>query len=192
MMLMLCYKQTYWIANGMNALTKITFMEFSPFASGWVEGTRLSDRQRGWAPEAHLETIVSDKTRKRNLLDTMRIATAAMWSNTIFTVLRWTFSTTVCFSVTLKSYPKRPSRTWIYAGSFYLFCVDTRADKGDVGDMATPVSWYSTPWERVWKDAELHQQSFLDISWFRADGATKWVSMQLPQCLCKRHVKSFL
>ncbi|XP_051720228.1 zinc finger CCCH domain-containing protein 13 isoform X2 [Ctenopharyngodon idella] len=47
-------------------------------SDGWVEGTRLSDRQRGWAPEAHLETIVSDKTRKRNLLDTMRIATAAM------------------------------------------------------------------------------------------------------------------
>ncbi|XP_051577122.1 uncharacterized protein arhgef5 isoform X2 [Myxocyprinus asiaticus] len=47
-------------------------------SDGWVEGTRLSDRQRGWAPESHLETIVSDKTRKRNLLDTMKIATAAM------------------------------------------------------------------------------------------------------------------
>ncbi|XP_016356883.1 trichohyalin isoform X1 [Sinocyclocheilus anshuiensis] len=45
---------------------------------GWVEGTRLSDRQRGWAPESHLETIVSGKARKRNLLDTMKIATAAM------------------------------------------------------------------------------------------------------------------
>ncbi|XP_067305242.1 uncharacterized protein arhgef5 isoform X2 [Pseudorasbora parva] len=47
-------------------------------SDGWVEGTRLSDRHRGWAPESHLETIVSDKTRKRNLLDTMKIATAAM------------------------------------------------------------------------------------------------------------------
>ncbi|XP_058604099.1 zinc finger CCCH domain-containing protein 13 isoform X2 [Onychostoma macrolepis] len=49
-------------------------------SDGWVEGTRLSDRQRGWAPESHLETIVSDKTRKRNLLDTMKIhiATVAM------------------------------------------------------------------------------------------------------------------
>ncbi|XP_051999617.1 rho guanine nucleotide exchange factor 5-like isoform X1 [Xyrauchen texanus] len=47
-------------------------------SDGWVEGTRLSDRQRGWAPVSHLETIVSDKTRKRNLLDTMKIATAAM------------------------------------------------------------------------------------------------------------------
>ncbi|XP_005161540.3 uncharacterized protein arhgef5 isoform X2 [Danio rerio] len=47
-------------------------------SDGWVEGTRLSDRQRGWAPELHLETITSDKARKRNLLDTMKIATAAM------------------------------------------------------------------------------------------------------------------
>ncbi|XP_042611487.1 rho guanine nucleotide exchange factor 19-like [Cyprinus carpio] len=47
-------------------------------SDGWVEGTRLSDRQRGWVPESHLETIVSDKARKRNLLDTMKIATAAM------------------------------------------------------------------------------------------------------------------
>ncbi|XP_050986778.1 zinc finger CCCH domain-containing protein 13 isoform X2 [Labeo rohita] len=47
-------------------------------SDGWVEGTRLSDRQCGWAPESHLETIVSDKARKRNLLDTMKIATAAM------------------------------------------------------------------------------------------------------------------
>ncbi|XP_065126140.1 uncharacterized protein arhgef5 isoform X2 [Paramisgurnus dabryanus] len=47
-------------------------------SDGWVEGTRLSDRQRGWAPDSHVETIVSDKTKKRNLLDTMKIATAAM------------------------------------------------------------------------------------------------------------------
>ncbi|XP_073702721.1 uncharacterized protein arhgef5 isoform X2 [Garra rufa] len=47
-------------------------------SDGWVEGTRLSDRHRGWAPESHLETIASDKARKRNLLDTMKIATAAM------------------------------------------------------------------------------------------------------------------
>ncbi|KAI7807055.1 hypothetical protein IRJ41_018213, partial [Triplophysa rosa] len=45
---------------------------------GWVEGTRLSDRQRGWAPDSHVETIGSDKTKKRNLLDTMKIATAAL------------------------------------------------------------------------------------------------------------------
>ncbi|XP_043116350.1 uncharacterized protein arhgef5 isoform X2 [Puntigrus tetrazona] len=46
-------------------------------SDGWVEGTRLSDRHRGWSPDSHLETIVSDKARKRNLQDTMKIATAA-------------------------------------------------------------------------------------------------------------------
>ncbi|KAA0703001.1 Rho guanine nucleotide exchange factor 5 [Triplophysa tibetana] len=45
---------------------------------GWVEGIRLSDRQHGWAPDSHVETIVNDKTKKRNLLDTMKIATAAL------------------------------------------------------------------------------------------------------------------
>ncbi|KAG9344926.1 hypothetical protein JZ751_009466 [Albula glossodonta] len=44
-------------------------------SDGWIEGTRLSDRQRGWAPESHLETIVSARTRQRNLLDTHKITT---------------------------------------------------------------------------------------------------------------------
>ncbi|KAK3571264.1 hypothetical protein QTP86_005978 [Hemibagrus guttatus] len=43
---------------------------------GWVEGTRLSDRLRGWVPESHLETIVSEKARQRNLIDTLKITTA--------------------------------------------------------------------------------------------------------------------
>lgn len=30
-------------------------------------------------------------------------------------------------------------------GSFYLFCGYTRADKGDAGDMSTPMSGYSSP-----------------------------------------------
>ncbi|XP_036394011.1 uncharacterized protein arhgef5 [Megalops cyprinoides] len=42
-------------------------------SDGWVEGTKLSDRQRGWAPESHLEIIVSAKARQRNLLDTHKI-----------------------------------------------------------------------------------------------------------------------
>ncbi|XP_061073765.1 trichohyalin [Conger conger] len=42
---------------------------------GWIEGTRLSDRQRGWAPESHLETITSARARQRNLLDTHKITT---------------------------------------------------------------------------------------------------------------------
>ncbi|XP_010883248.2 trichohyalin isoform X2 [Esox lucius] len=49
-------------------------------SDGWVEGTRLSDRQRGWTPVAHLETIASTRVRQRNLLDALKItaATAAM------------------------------------------------------------------------------------------------------------------
>ncbi|KAB5586837.1 hypothetical protein PHYPO_G00006080 [Pangasianodon hypophthalmus] len=45
-------------------------------SDGWVEGTRLSDRLRGWVPESHLETIVSEKARQRNLIDTLKITTA--------------------------------------------------------------------------------------------------------------------
>ncbi|KAI4877331.1 hypothetical protein NFI96_017309 [Prochilodus magdalenae] len=45
-------------------------------SDGWVEGTRLSDRQRGWAPESHLETIHSEKARQRNLADTLKITAA--------------------------------------------------------------------------------------------------------------------
>ncbi|KAM9488000.1 uncharacterized protein arhgef5 [Clarias gariepinus] len=43
---------------------------------GWVEGTRLSDRLRGWVPESHLETIVCEMARQRNLIDTLKITTA--------------------------------------------------------------------------------------------------------------------
>ncbi|TSK34830.1 Rho guanine nucleotide exchange factor 5 [Bagarius yarrelli] len=45
-------------------------------SDGWVEGTRLSDRLRGWVPESHLDTIVSEKVRQRNLIDTLKITTA--------------------------------------------------------------------------------------------------------------------
>uniref|UniRef100_A0A0E9WKV7 SH3 domain-containing protein n=1 Tax=Anguilla anguilla TaxID=7936 RepID=A0A0E9WKV7_ANGAN len=44
-------------------------------SDGWIEGTRLSDRQRGWAPDSHLETITSARARQRNLLDTHKITT---------------------------------------------------------------------------------------------------------------------
>lgn len=46
----------------------------------WVEGTRLSDRQRGWMPKSHLETITSSRVKKRNLLDALKLtaATAAV------------------------------------------------------------------------------------------------------------------
>ncbi|KAG7469332.1 hypothetical protein MATL_G00127750 [Megalops atlanticus] len=50
-------------------------------SDGWVEGTRLSDRQRGWAPESHLEIIVSAKARQRNLLDTHKITKISKMSS---------------------------------------------------------------------------------------------------------------
>ncbi|XP_040900083.1 trichohyalin isoform X2 [Toxotes jaculatrix] len=42
----------------------------------WVEGTRLSDRHRGWVPESHLETISNNKVRERNLSDALKLTTA--------------------------------------------------------------------------------------------------------------------
>ncbi|XP_075897336.1 uncharacterized protein arhgef5 isoform X2 [Nelusetta ayraudi] len=42
----------------------------------WVEGTRLSDRHRGWVPESHLETISNSKVRNRNLSDAQKLTTA--------------------------------------------------------------------------------------------------------------------
>ncbi|XP_063735272.1 trichohyalin isoform X2 [Eleginops maclovinus] len=42
----------------------------------WVEGTRLSDRHRGWVPDSHLETITNSKVRQRNLSDAIKLTTA--------------------------------------------------------------------------------------------------------------------
>ncbi|KAE8288935.1 Rho guanine nucleotide exchange factor 5 [Larimichthys crocea] len=42
----------------------------------WVEGTRLSDRHRGWVPESHLETISNSRVRERNLSDALKLTTA--------------------------------------------------------------------------------------------------------------------
>lgn len=52
------------------------------FLPDWVEGTRLSDRHRGWVPESHLETITNSKIRQRNLSDALKLttATAAVWA----------------------------------------------------------------------------------------------------------------
>ncbi|CAG6015156.1 unnamed protein product [Menidia menidia] len=45
-------------------------------SDNWVEGTRLSDRHRGWLPKSHLETISSSRIRKRNLSDALKLTTA--------------------------------------------------------------------------------------------------------------------
>lgn len=46
------------------------------FFTDWVEGTRLSDRHRGWVPESHLETISNSRVRERNLSDALKLTTA--------------------------------------------------------------------------------------------------------------------
>ncbi|KAI5106235.1 zinc finger CCCH domain-containing protein 13 isoform X1, partial [Silurus meridionalis] len=58
------------------SLEKADVLLVQQSTDGWVEGTRLSDRLRGWVPESHLETIVSAKARERNLIDTLKITTA--------------------------------------------------------------------------------------------------------------------
>ncbi|XP_008293984.1 trichohyalin isoform X2 [Stegastes partitus] len=45
-------------------------------SDNWVEGTRLSDRHRGWVPKSHLETISSSRVRQRNLSDALKLTTA--------------------------------------------------------------------------------------------------------------------
>ncbi|CAN9513703.1 unnamed protein product [Ophioblennius macclurei] len=42
----------------------------------WVEGTKLSDRHRGWVPKSHLETISNSRVRQRNLSDALKLTTA--------------------------------------------------------------------------------------------------------------------
>ncbi|XP_029958912.1 trichohyalin isoform X1 [Salarias fasciatus] len=45
-------------------------------SDNWVEGTRLSDRHRGWVPKSHLETISNPRVRQRNLSDALKLTTA--------------------------------------------------------------------------------------------------------------------
>lgn len=45
-------------------------------SSDWVEGTRLSDRHRGWVPASHLETITNSLVRQHNLEDALKVSTA--------------------------------------------------------------------------------------------------------------------
>lgn len=43
------------------------------FFSGWVEGIRLSDGERGWFPKTYVEEITSRSARLRNLRENIRI-----------------------------------------------------------------------------------------------------------------------
>lgn len=62
----------------------VGFMEFDNFDnfqwifivscfSGWVEGIRLSDGERGWFPKTYVEEITSRSARLRNLRENIRI-----------------------------------------------------------------------------------------------------------------------
>lgn len=42
-------------------------------SSGWVEGIRLSDGERGWFPKTYVEEITSRSARLRNLRENIRI-----------------------------------------------------------------------------------------------------------------------
>nr|XP_033778295.1 rho guanine nucleotide exchange factor 19 [Geotrypetes seraphini] len=45
-------------------------------SDGWIEGTRLSDGERGWIPKTHVEEITSKNARLRNLRENNRIKNA--------------------------------------------------------------------------------------------------------------------
>lgn len=45
-------------------------------SDNWVEGTKLSDRQRGWVPKSHLETIASSRVKSHNLSDALKLTAA--------------------------------------------------------------------------------------------------------------------
>ncbi|XP_013765991.1 trichohyalin isoform X3 [Pundamilia nyererei] len=45
-------------------------------SDNWVEGTKLSDRQRGWVPKSHLETIASPRVKSHNLSDALKLTAA--------------------------------------------------------------------------------------------------------------------
>jgi len=49
-------------------------MKFECFHfTGWVEGIRLSDGERGWFPRSYVEEITSRSARLRNLRENIRI-----------------------------------------------------------------------------------------------------------------------
>lgn len=42
-------------------------------STGWVEGIRLSDGERGWFPKTNVEEITNRSARLRNLRENIRI-----------------------------------------------------------------------------------------------------------------------
>uniref|UniRef100_A0A8C5UAP6 Rho guanine nucleotide exchange factor 5 n=1 Tax=Malurus cyaneus samueli TaxID=2593467 RepID=A0A8C5UAP6_9PASS len=52
----------------------IMVMQYSN--DGWMEGVKLSDRERGWFPAEHVETISSKQVRQKNLKEEQRVKNA--------------------------------------------------------------------------------------------------------------------
>lgn len=47
-----------------------------PHTTGWMEGVKLSDRERGWFPSEHVENISSKHVRQKNLKEEQRVKNA--------------------------------------------------------------------------------------------------------------------
>ena len=47
-----------------------------PHTAGWIEGVKLSDRERGWFPSEHVELISSKHARQKNLKEEQRVKNA--------------------------------------------------------------------------------------------------------------------
>lgn len=60
--------------KGVRKIVDLLYYGF--FFTGWVEGTKLSDRQRGWVKADSLETITNSRVRNRNLTDAQKLTTA--------------------------------------------------------------------------------------------------------------------
>lgn len=52
----------------------IMVMQYSN--DGWMEGVKLSDRERGWFPSEHVELISSKHARQKNLKEEQRVKNA--------------------------------------------------------------------------------------------------------------------
>lgn len=49
-----------------------------PVPTGWLEGMRLSDGERGWFPVQQVEFISNPEVRARNLKEAHRVKTAKL------------------------------------------------------------------------------------------------------------------
>lgn len=57
----------------MKMCSRVFDVQWFYLSSGWVEGIRLSDGERGWFPKTYVEEITSRSARLRNLRENIRI-----------------------------------------------------------------------------------------------------------------------